>query len=254
MATIAAPSLSPPLPPPPALPATATLFLDFDGTLVPIAERPDHIEVHPELPLLLEGLRGRLGGALAIITGRRLEDVDRRLAPFAFSGAGLHGAELRPAAGGAVQLQWNPDTRALIEALRRRFADDPRILVEDKAACVAVHFRQAPERAQECRDALHALAHQAEFEIIAGKMVVEARPPGTGKGRALAALLQHPPFRGRQPVFVGDDVTDEEGFAAAAELGGWGVKIGPGPTLARYRFDDAGALAHWLRAALADDT
>lgn len=238
------------LPGPPLLAARAALFLDFDGTLAPIAEQPDAVQVHPGLPALLVAMGRRLGGALAVITGRRLADVDQRLAPFAFGGAGLHGAELRSSVGGETRMQLRADVAPLAAALRQRFGHDPRILVEDKQVCVALHFRKAPERAQECRDAMFELAQPPEFEIIAGNMVVEARPQGTNKGRAVAALLREPPFAGRKPVFVGDDVTDEDGFAVAAELGGYGIKVGPGPTLASYRLDRAEDIVGWLQASL----
>lgn len=250
MVTNAAQPLPQALPPPPPLPADAALFLDFDGTLVPIAPRPDAVQVPPGLPALLEQLQRRLGGALAILTGRPLQEVDRRLAPFASGAAGLHGVELRLTAGAPAFAPPTPETRALLAALRQRFGGDPRILVEDKRACVALHFRQAPERADECQAALRALAPADRFEIITGHMVVEARPHGAGKGHALRALLGQAPFAGRRPVFAGDDVTDEDGFDAAALLGGYGIKIGPGATRARYRCADTAALARWLREGL----
>ena len=250
MATFSADPIPQHLPAPPLLTARAALFLDFDGTLAPLALRPDRVQVHAGMPALLEDLQSRLDGAVGIVTGRRLQEVDGHLAPFVFGGAGLHGAELRRRAGTEPQLQWNPATRGLVAALRQRFARDPRILVEDKEACVALHFREAPERAAECHDVLHALAPKAEFEIVAGSMVVEARPRGSNKGRAVHALAAQAPFAGREPVFVGDDVTDEEGFAAAAELGGYGVKVGNGLTLAHYRFEQAADVPRWLQASL----
>lgn len=250
MSPISAQPIPQELTPPPALGPGAALFLDFDGTLAPLAQRPDNVRVHPAMPALLEATARRLGGALAIITGRRLAEVDQQLAPFRFGGAGLHGAELRRTAGAQARLQFHAATRPLVDALRLRFGGDPRLLIEDKTVCVALHYRGAPERALECRDAMHELTPRPEFEIVNGHMVVEARPRGAGKGRALRTLLGHAPFLGRLPVFVGDDVTDEDGFAAAAALGGYGVKVGHGPTVARYRFGRPDDVFGWLQSSL----
>ncbi|HEY7752541.1 MAG TPA: trehalose-phosphatase [Steroidobacteraceae bacterium] len=237
---------------PPLLSTTAALYLDFDGTLADIALHPDLVVVSEPLPPLLLALRERLAGAVAVITGRRLAAVDAMIAPAYLAGSGLHGAELRLDGGAPPQLAVDPGGAGpLARALAARFAGDPRIYVEDKGAGVSLHYRRAPERARECNEAMRALAPKEQFDVTGGHLVVEARPRGADKGAALAALAKHPPFAGRKPVFVGDDVTDEDGFRAAERLGGYGVKVGPGPTSARYRIAEVGRVHEWLDESLA---
>lgn len=237
---------------PPLLSATAALFLDFDGTLADIALHPDEVVVSEPLPQLLLALREQLAGAVAVVTGRRLAAVDAMLAPALLAGSGLHGAELRAESGGEPRLDADPGGGGpLARALAARFADDPRIYVEDKGAGVSLHYRRAPERAHECAAAMQELAPKDRFDVTAGHMVVEARPRGADKGSALAALARLPPFAGRAPVFVGDDATDEDAFRAAERLGGYGVKVGPGPTAARYRIAEVGRVHEWLHESLA---
>jgi trehalose 6-phosphate phosphatase len=250
--TEAAPGSAALLPAPPLLSGRHALFLDFDGTLVDIAARPDRVVVDEELPGTLDLLADRLGGAVAIITGRWLADVDGLLAPVALPGAGLHGAELRDADGASVQVRAVGGIGELASALRERFGGDARLIVEDKGAAVALHFRQAPERAHECRATLRTLAAEwPGLNIVTGKMVIEARALGTDKGAALRRLCAGAPFAGRVPVFVGDDATDEDGFAAAAAAGGFGVKVGDGPTRGRYRCAGVADVRAWLQASLA---
>lgn len=234
---------------PPLLEPDAALFLDFDGTLAEFAQHPDGVSIDAGLPALLADLRARLGGAVAVVTGRTLAGLDA-IAPLpAVAGAGLHGLELRFETGHTVSSA-NPDGASRIAGrLRQQFEADPRIVVEDKGAAVALHWRQAPERAAECIAAMKQAAAAPEFEILRGHAVVEARPRGTNKGAALAALAKHGSFAGRRPVFVGDDVTDEDGFRAAALLGGYGVKVGPGETAARYRMTGVGEVHDWLAAS-----
>jgi trehalose 6-phosphate phosphatase len=236
--------------PPPPLPATAALYVDFDGTLAEIALRPDHVVVRQSLPELLAALYGLLGGAVAVVTGRLLADVDALLAPLWLPGAGLHGAELRLDPHDTRRMREPGGMPELVDALRERFGADPRLLTEDKGSAVALHYRLAPERAAECIAAMRALATAPELEIILGRMVVEARPRGASKGGALRRLAAHPPFAERLPVFVGDDITDEDGFRAAAELGGCGVKVGAGETVARYRIGEVQEVHDWLLASL----
>ncbi|HUP91568.1 MAG TPA: trehalose-phosphatase [Solimonas sp.] len=237
-------------PAPPLLALDSALFLDFDGTLAEFAPRPDSVPFDPSLPPLLAALSTLLGGALAVITGRPLAEIDVHLAPVRVAGAGLHGAEVRLGADEPVRRQAGPSLVGLIESLRSRFASDPRLLIEDKGAVVALHFRQAPERARECIEALEGLAASPELEVIAGHSVVEARPRGIDKGQALKTLTVEPPFAGRYPVFVGDDRSDEDGFALAQQRGGFGVKVGAGPSTARYRCPSVQGVHAWLQASL----
>ncbi|HUG03316.1 MAG TPA: trehalose-phosphatase [Steroidobacteraceae bacterium] len=236
---------------PPLLPGRAALYLDFDGTLAELAQSPDHVVVNESLPSLLATLAGKLDGALAILTGRRLAAVDALIAPVALAGAGLHGAELRPKPGVTI-FRGEPAVAApLVRRLRERFGDDPRLLVEDKEVAVALHFRRAPARAAECRKAMRAFASPLLFDVIDGSEVVEARPRGADKGAALRALSQLAPFAGRLPVCVGDDRTDEDAIAAAQELSGFGVKVGSHASAARYRLDTVDDVHRWLRSSLA---
>jgi len=235
---------------PPLLQPDSALFLDFDGTLAEFAQHPDGVMVDAGLPALLAGLRAGLDGAVALVTGRSLAVLDSVTGLPRQAAAGLHGLELRFENGHTVSSA-NPSGAARIaRGLRERFGPDPRLVVEDKGAAVALHWRQAPERAEECIAAMKEAAASPEFEILRGHAVVEARPRGTNKGAALSALSKHGSFAGRRPVFVGDDVTDEDGFRAAALLGGHGVKVGPGETAARYRMSDVDEVHAWLAESL----
>jgi trehalose 6-phosphate phosphatase len=236
---------------PPLLGASDALYLDFDGTLAGLAPRPDGVSADDALRALLERLCARQGGALALVTGRRLEALDAILGGPRYAGAGLHGLEWRVASGRTISPSDPAAARRYVSALRERFGSDPRIVVEDKGAAVALHFRQAPERAKECIGAMEETVAKTDFEILRGHAVVEARPRGADKGAALRALAGHAPFKGRRPVFVGDDVTDEDGFRAAQDAGGYGVKVGPGPTAARYRIAGVDAVRDWLAASVA---
>jgi trehalose 6-phosphate phosphatase len=229
------------------------LFVDFDGTLVDLAEAPDAILVPDGLPALLEELSDVLGGALALVSGRSVSDIDAHLGRPKVAIAGSHGSEFRKA-GGAVT-PTTPDMTKQTATIAARLSvlheQDPRLLVEPKTGSIAVHFRQAPERENDCRAAVRdAIASEPDWTILSGKAVFEARRKDVSKAEAVRALMARSPFAGRTPVFIGDDVTDEDGMAAAIELAGFGVKIGQGETLARFRIADV-AGAHALLKALA---
>lgn len=235
---------------PPALTAKHALFLDFDGTLVALADHPDRIIVPALLHETLSVLERQLDGALAIVTGRSLESLDSFLAPLKLRAAGIHGAELRdnPLKPPADVAQLG-DLAARLEA---RFADDPHVWIEDKRAAVAVHYRQAPERQDELFAVVSDIvkAQDQGLEIICGKCVFEARHHGVGKDAAVRALMASPPFQGRIPVFVGDDRTDEDGIREAQAQGGFGIKVGTGASDAQWRLATPVSVLVWLRGQL----
>lgn len=233
--------------PPPLDAARHALFLDFDGSIVDFAPTPDTVVVKPGTIDLLEKVSRRLGGALAIVTGRHVADVDRHLAPLILPASGVHGREFRPRVGDMRDDPPPPD----IERARRRIADalvrDDPVDLEDKGSAIVLHFRRHPEartRADElARSAIEGLD---SLHVIAGHAVFEILPRGITKGRALRRFMRRPPFAGRIPVFVGDDVTDEDGLRAAAAENGFGVKIGPDETGAAYRLPDTRAVHEWI--------
>jgi trehalose 6-phosphate phosphatase len=238
-------------PPPPELLDGAALFLDFDGTLVELAETPDSILVAPELGPLLERLRRRLEGRLAIVSGRSIADLERHvpLSGIAFSGS--HGLELGLADGTRLPLSVPLGFDDVRESVLGFAANDDRLLVEEKPAGIALHYRRAPEQAEPVTAFMQEVARRRGLMVQHGNMVVELRPEGATKGDALRAFMTEPEFLAARPVFVGDDLTDEHGFEAAAGLGGAGVLVGPErATAARFRLGSVTAVASWLGAAV----
>ena len=231
---------------PPRLTPDAALFLDFDGTLVALAETPEAIEVPPALVALLTDLHELLGGALAIVTGRQIDAVDRFLAPLRLPAAGEHGVQRRDAEG-RIQERSTPDLHGVLDAANRVAGEHPGLLVERKHAAIALHYRQAPDCEAVCRAAMTAaIEGQPQFELLHGKFVFEVKPSGVNKGIAIDAFMREAPFAGRVPVFAGDDTTDETGFAVVQPRGGIAVKVGPGPTQALHRLDSTRAVFEWL--------
>lgn len=224
------------------------LFLDFDGTLTELAPTPDAVTIDPALRSVLAALEEGLGGALAIVSGRPLSEIDALLG-IGLPGAGVHGLELRETRGGAVQ---PPRDMAAIRVIERALAPmveaDPRLILERKPGAIAFHYRRAPEREDECRAAMaRALDGLTGMALIDGKMVLEVKPDHMNKGVAIARLLDVEPFAGRIPVFAGDDRTDEDGFEVVNARKGVTIKIGPGDTRASHRLSSVDALLAWLK-------
>ena len=234
---------------PPFPTCRSALFLDFDGTLVPLAETPDAIAPDPVLIPMPARLQGLLGGALAIVTGRQVEMLDHFLAPLHLPAACEHGLQRRDAAG-RLHMQASAMPETVLQMCNALAADHPRLLVERKRSSVALHYRRAPELAALCLDMLgRALRHQPGLELLHGKCVLEVRPAGVDKGHAIAAFLREAPFAGRTPVFAGDDVTDESGFAVVQAHGGMAIKVGEGASRARHRLGSPQAVHAWLKSA-----
>ena len=231
------------------------MFLDFDGTLVSIAPRPQDVRVPDWVRPTLQALAQRLGGALAIVSGRPIAQLDAFLAPLRLVAAGAHGAEWRDSAGQIHGSAMPPPPR-LVAAAKALVAAHVGLLFEPKPTGFSLHYRARLDLEAECRSLLtRTLAGEAgdaeTWECLQGQCVVELKPRAFSKGTAVAALLREPAFAGRLPIFIGDDRTDEDGIEAAQAAGGFGVRVGPGQTSARYRLSDAGAVGQWLTAARA---
>ena len=209
---------------------------------------PDAVVVPATLRRILAECAEAFDGAVAIVSGRSLEVLDTMLVPPRLPAAGLHGLELRMP-DGTVENVAHRTTG--LSALRARFAslarEDPRLVVEDKGSSLALHYRRAPERERELRDLVAgAVRRDAGHHVMQGKMVLEVRPAHADKGTAVTRFLETPPFAGRTPVIAGDDVTDEDAFAAVNRRGGISVKVGAGETEATCRVPDVAALHDWL--------
>ena len=234
------------------LPLSAiALFLDVDGTLLELAAAPQAVSVPDDLRQRLRALFTAGGGAVALVSGRALADLDRLFAPLTLPSAGLHGFERRGAAG-AVSRQPLPSAAALEAAraamlhLARRH---PGLNVEDKQFALALHYRGVPHLEDTAVDAMRGVAASVgdQLELQRGKMVVELRPRGATKAAAVSAFLEEAPFAGRVPVFFGDDLTDESAFGLVNERGGLSVLVGPErPSAARARIADVSAVRSWL--------
>ena len=235
---------------PPVRPEGAAwaLFLDFDGTLIDIAETPDSVVVPPKLRAVLAACIDAFDGAVAIVSGRPISTLDALLDPLKLPATGLHGLELRMPDGTVEEVAHRASELAELRARFRALArEDTRLVVEDKGSSLALHYRRAPERERELRELVAGAAtRHSGHHVMHGKMVLEVRPAHADKGTAIARFLETPPFAGRTPIFAGDDITDEDGFAVVNRHGGISVKLGAGETRAVYRVPDVAALRGWL--------
>lgn len=228
------------------------LFLDVDGTLLEIAETPQSVLVPSTLKQLLVSVSLRLDGALALISGRTLNDLDHLFAPLRFCAAGMHGAECRDAAGCVARLRL--DARRLDDAreqLRQFTKQHAGLLLEDKGHGLAVHFRRAPQLSWEVHTAVRLACLQAgsEFTVQAGKCVFEIRPAACTKGTSIRAFMERPPFAARLPIYIGDDLTDEDGFAVVNGLGGISIRVGDAQaSAAQHRLPGVRQVLRWLES------
>ena len=238
---------------PPAPSADWAYFLDVDGTLIDIAETPDAVQVDTALLDLIERLYRVSGGAVALVSGRSISDLERYLGTLRLPLAGQHGLERRDAAGRLWIHAAPPQAKSAIkEALLPALARYPGLLLEDKGLTLALHYRKAPHLAAFAHQTMNRLSSLAGkvLEVQRGKRVVEIKPAGIDKGTAVSEYLSEPPFRGRHPVFIGDDFNDEHGFAEVNKLGGVSIKVGKGNSCARFRLADVAAVRNWLGDAL----
>ena len=239
------------LPPPkPLRLADSALFLDIDGTLAPIAARPQDVRPDPRRTRLLERLNEGLEGRLAVVTGRTIVDVDRILEGRITCVAAVHGLVRRDCDGSLHEPEPHPGMGRAVDMLRHFATRDSGLIVEEKGASVALHFRLARAYAAEARLVAGRLADQTGLTLQHGDMVEELRTPGPAKGDSIRGFMETTGFADANPVFAGDDITDEHGFAAVERLGGYGVLVGrPRETQARFGLRNVDDVMAWLEAA-----
>lgn len=233
---------------PPSLAPGDALFLDFDGTLADFVDPDASPEVDERLRSTLRQVADRLDGRLAIVSGRTLDNLIEVVGLDMIDLSGSHGHERRSASG----VRHDPDPHQNLGALHaasREFAAAHGLVHEEKPAGSSLHYRGAAEAEDRVRTFAQSIAEKLGFDVLHGAMVAEVRVPGRDKGDAVRQLMDEEPYRQGRPIFVGDDLTDEDGFAAAAALGGWGILVGSSrPTRARYRLADVDAVTSWLAA------
>jgi trehalose 6-phosphate phosphatase len=229
----------------------SAVFLDLDGTIAPFETTPCAVRPSPARTALLRRAVEALGGRLAVISGRPLHDIDTILEGAVVAVAAVHGLNRRNAAGEIFCSAGNSILDGVRSVLTRFASDHPGVLLEDKGPSIALHFRHAPQSRQEIHACMTRLAASSGLWLLEGVLVLELRAPGPNKGEALRAFMREVPFTGAMPIFVGDDETDEDGFAAAAALGGYGILVGrERPTRALRRLESTGQVLAWLAGGI----
>ncbi|PZR30903.1 MAG: trehalose-phosphatase [Caulobacter segnis] len=242
-----------PLPSPPPLdPAGHALFLDLDGTLAAIAARPGDVGPEPRRTFVLRRLVERFDRRVAIVSGRTVAEVAQITENAVPAIAGVHGLQRRDARGKESGAVADPDLAQALEVFEGLAAAQPGLLVEDKGLSVALHYRARPGACEAIREAGRRLEASTGLVLQEGDMVAEMRTAGDDKGAAVDRFLSEWPFQGAKPIFVGDDLTDEDGFLAAEAAGGYGIVVGVSTrrTIARYRLADPVAVLDWLEAVV----
>jgi trehalose 6-phosphate phosphatase len=234
---------------PPALAADQCLFLDIDGTLLGFTDTPSQTLADDEIKLLLEQLKQRLGGAIALVSGRQINTMDQLFAPLQLPAAGLHGVERRDATGALHGAKFEDQRLSRARKALALLAESyPGTIIEDKGRNIAVHFRLAPQFGELVQRSVQAIAAPLadDYQLQDGVMMVEIKPRGFNKGTAIESFMREPPFAGRRPVFIGDDLTDRDGFAAVEALGGMSVSVGE-RVRGQYQLQDVESVRRWLR-------
>lgn len=242
------PEMADPFPLPAIDPAHTAFFFDFDGTLAAIVDDPSAVTVEKRVIEALRAIRAAAGDAMAVVSGRSIRQLDDMLRPLKLPAAGVHGLERRRADGSVSRVEIDAGAMLRIrnraEAFVKRY---PGLLAEEKPGSLALHYRRRPELAAACLDLADDLAaDDGQVRVVRGKMVVEMKLADRTKADAIGEFMGEPPFAGRTPLFAGDDLTDEDGFAAIEQWHGISIKIGDEETKAAHRFADIAGFHDWL--------